>query len=61
MTKSGKKMIEALQNSLAVAQRRGGPGFDYPCNDPNIIECAIWDCQKDCKCRKPAEILSRAT
>jgi len=31
---------------------RGGPGFDFPCNDPTIIECAFWECQSHQRCRK---------
>lgn len=31
---------------------RGGPGFDYPCANPNIIECADHRCQEQQRCRK---------
>lgn len=55
MAKLVKQMSAAAKKSLEVAMRRGGPGFDYPCNDPNIIECAIWECQRHQKCRKHAD------
>jgi hypothetical protein len=29
---------------------RGGPGHDYPCNDPNVTECALWECQHKERC-----------
>lgn len=29
---------------------RGGRGFDYPCNDPSIIECAKSECQVRRRC-----------
>lgn len=31
---------------------RGGPGFDYPCADPRITECAMYECQSIGRCRK---------
>lgn len=52
MAKLARQISAAAKKSLEIAMRRGGPGFDYPCNDPNIIECAIWECQKHKKCRK---------
>jgi len=30
---------------------RGGPGFDYPCARPDIIECALWECQHQQRCQ----------
>lgn len=30
---------------------RGGPGWDYPCKNPHIIECASSHCQKVGRCR----------
>ena len=36
---------------------RGGPGRDYPCENPNIVECATSDCQHlgRCKLRRADE------
>jgi hypothetical protein len=33
---------------------RGGPGYDYPCNNPDMIECAESECQRLERCRLPA-------
>lgn len=33
------------------AALRGGPGFDYPCANPDMIECANYDCQEAKACR----------
>lgn len=30
---------------------RGGPGWDYPCDNPHMIECASSHCQKAGRCR----------
>lgn len=30
---------------------RGGSGFDYPCERPEITECAMFECQKIGRCR----------
>lgn len=28
-----------------IVWRRGGPGKDFPCLKPSVIECAMWNCQ----------------
>lgn len=33
------------------ARLRGGPGWDYPCDNPHMIECASSHCQKARRCR----------
>ena len=33
------------------ARLRGGPGWDYPCDNPYITECALVQCQKAGRCR----------
>jgi hypothetical protein len=30
---------------------RGGPGWDYPCDNPCVTECALAQCQKAKRCR----------
>lgn len=30
---------------------RGGPGHDYPCSNPNMIECAGDECQRLGRCK----------
>src|SRR5262245_10246868 len=30
---------------------RGGPGWDYPCDNSFVTECAMWECQKARRCR----------
>jgi len=30
---------------------RGGPGWDYPCDNPHMIECASSHCQVKRRCR----------
>ncbi len=33
-----------------IAGRRFGPTFNKPCNDPEVIECAMWECQLANRC-----------
>lgn len=30
---------------------RGGPKGDFPCEDPGMLECALYACQKNRKCK----------
>jgi hypothetical protein len=30
---------------------RGGPGWDYPCDNPHVTECALSHCQQMRRCR----------
>lgn len=34
-----------------IVALRGGPGKDFPCNNACMIECALWECQKERRCR----------
>lgn len=34
-----------------IVWRRFGPGFEKPCSDPNMIECAAVECQQANRCR----------
>jgi hypothetical protein len=34
-----------------VVKRRGGPGFDYPCASKTMVQCALWECQSQGRCR----------
>lgn len=38
----------------AIVRRRFGPAFEKPCDDPNMIECAMWECQERNRCRRLA-------
>ena len=35
-----------------IVMRRGGPApeCDFPCQKPEIIICAMWECQKENRC-----------
>ena len=40
-----------------IVSRRFGPGYDKPCRNPNMIECAMPECQYANRCRLlPQEI-----
>jgi hypothetical protein len=30
---------------------RGGPGWDYPCLQPDVTECALSECQHQRRCK----------
>lgn len=34
-----------------IYQRRFGSKFSEPCANPNVIECALWECQKNNRCK----------
>lgn len=56
MSKAGKRIIRSAKEVLRIIRLRGGPGNDFPCNDPNMIECAIWECQKEGRCQGSAHV-----
>jgi len=35
-----------------IVARRFGSRFDRPCNNPNIVECAMWECQQANRCAR---------
>lgn len=34
-----------------IVRRRFGPAHDRPCNRPEVITCARWQCQKANRCQ----------
>ncbi|MGY4622000.1 hypothetical protein ACVWZ4_007227 [Bradyrhizobium sp. USDA 4472] len=37
-----------------IVSRRFGSRHEKPCNNPNVLTCAVWECQKaDCCQRWP--------
>lgn len=64
---TGSKIIAGLQDAVAhargdvsaareqdwvtIVKRRFGPGFSKPCVRPDVIECAMWECQVKDRCR----------
>lgn len=41
-----------MDNVNEIVRRRFGSKYSNPCNDPNVVECAIWSCQKAGFCQK---------
>ena len=35
-----------------IVTRRFGRDFDKPCDNPNVLECALWPCQVKDKCAR---------
>ncbi len=34
-----------------ICWRRFGPKFEKPCGNPEVIECAMWECQERNRCK----------
>lgn len=47
-----------ILDEVELASRRGGPGFDYECQDPTMIECAAYECQHRNRCRMGASAVA---
>lgn len=39
-----------------IVKRRFGSLHDKPCNRPNVLTCALWECQKADTCQAPAAL-----
>jgi len=44
-------MSEMTPTIKEIIQRRFGSRHDLPCNNPNVLTCAMWECQKAGSCQ----------
>ena len=51
MSEAGERLIIAGKELSETIGRRFGPGFLKPCNNPRMIECAQWECQRANECQ----------
>ena len=45
------KIATGLREATAIARRRFGRDHEKPCCNPNVLTCALWECQKNDRCR----------
>lgn len=49
---------EELFGENGICRRVFGTTAERPCNDPNVIECRMWECQSEDKCQRQKPLKS---
>lgn len=54
MTETRTAVLAPCAEAEIVRRRFGAEFPGRPCADPNVIECALWDCQVRDRCKQAA-------